>query len=113
MHAKRCLAEAIISAVQNARDEHISDFDFFIRSQDEGFHRVALGYLEDGLQTCTCSHFEDEEKRAIVLELLNDPTYTGIVSGEYALETLRGMRDRHRERQAQAVRVDPTDPDGW
>jgi hypothetical protein len=54
-HTKACLANAMISAIQNGRDNR--DFD------DERFERFAdshspfdwaIGYLDEGLQSCVC-----------------------------------------------------------
>jgi hypothetical protein len=54
-HTKQCYAEALISAVQNFRDnEEMTDFDFRVRVQDGSLKEEAQGYLNDGLQTCTC-----------------------------------------------------------
>ena len=62
MHSKRCLAEAIISAVQNIRDNRqIDDLAFRLAAQRNEFLPEADGYLNDGLQTCTCGAFEEDQ----------------------------------------------------
>lgn len=55
LHSKRCLAQAIISAVENARDEQgQTDHGFRILMQDNRALQWADEYLNDGTQTCTC-----------------------------------------------------------
>ncbi len=59
MHDKRCLANAIICAVENYRDtEGLTDLDFRISAQNNTFLAEADGYLADGLADCRC----DEEQ---------------------------------------------------
>lgn len=54
-HSKKCLANAIICAVQNVRDsEGETDFDFRIAAQDNYFLEIADEYLEGGIATCYC-----------------------------------------------------------
>lgn len=67
-HTVRCLASAMIAAIENRRDELIdatthrfypitpvqADFDFRIWSQDNGAMHDADGYLADGTMSCTC-----------------------------------------------------------
>jgi hypothetical protein len=55
LHSKKCLAEAMISAVQNARDaEDFSALEFTLWAQDGGALADAHEYLNSGLQTCIC-----------------------------------------------------------
>jgi hypothetical protein len=55
LHDKHCYAQAVISAVQNIRDNpNVSSLDFALDVQESGLRDVARGYLNDGLQTCTC-----------------------------------------------------------
>lgn len=55
MHQKKCLAAAIIAAVENMRDnEEASDFDFRIVAQDNTFLTMADEYLDEGMMTCQC-----------------------------------------------------------
>jgi hypothetical protein len=57
MHAKECLAEAMIAAIQNLRDSNTcSDFDFRLYVQDNLPLEWADEYLADGTKTCICSH---------------------------------------------------------
>ena len=54
-HTKKCLASAMISAVQNLRDdEGETDFDFRIAAQDNYFLTLADDYLETRIQSCIC-----------------------------------------------------------
>ncbi len=54
-HTKRCMANAMISAIENARDaEGFSDFDFAIWSQDNRAMWDARENLADGTSVCTC-----------------------------------------------------------
>ena len=53
-HTKKCLASAIISYVQNLRDDNnLSDIGFQLMAQDGVVH-PAYDYLIDGIQTCRC-----------------------------------------------------------
>jgi hypothetical protein len=62
MHSKRCLAEAIISAVQNIRDnQSIDDLAFRLAAQANEFLPEADDYLNTGLQTCTCGAWEEDQ----------------------------------------------------
>ena len=55
MHTKRCLAGAVIAAVENLRDQDgMTHFDFRIAVQDNAMLSEADGYLRDGLFTCIC-----------------------------------------------------------
>lgn len=104
MHRRHCLAEAIISAVQNVRDESgMSDFDFRILAQENRFLPMADDYLETRLQTCTCDHFEHEEKRSLILDSMDMARRLGdhtIISGEYSLDVLREQNARFKQRVA-------------
>lgn len=54
-HSKRCLAAAIVAAIENVRDiEGLSDVGFRLIMQDNPLH-IAEGYLGDGTKTCECS----------------------------------------------------------
>lgn len=56
-HTKRCLANAMISAIQNLRDdEEESDFDFRIAMQDNYSLVLADDYLtwEGNFSICIC-----------------------------------------------------------
>lgn len=54
-HTKACLAEALISAVQNLRDDRDTKLHHFKSAMTNGsLLATADGYLKDGLQTCTC-----------------------------------------------------------
>ena len=61
MHTKKCLAAAMISYIQNIRDdENISDYDFRIVAQENVLF-YADDYLNTELQTCICkTDFEKE-----------------------------------------------------
>jgi hypothetical protein len=66
LHSRRCLAEAIISAVQNLRDEAgQDDHGFRIEMQGNGALPLADLYLNTGLQTCTCGAYQMDEVRAV------------------------------------------------
>ena len=53
-HTKKCLASAMISAIQNLRDmEFGTDFDFRIAAQDNILY-LADEYLATGTQSCIC-----------------------------------------------------------
>jgi hypothetical protein len=55
MHTKRCLAAAIIAAVENLRDDaEETDFEFRIAMQDNYHLTLADDYLNTGLMPCTC-----------------------------------------------------------
>jgi hypothetical protein len=71
LHRKRCLAEAIISAVQNLRDNpQIDSHAFRIAAQNNEFLPEADDYLNTGLQTCTCGAYEIDE---VVTLFKSDP----------------------------------------
>ena len=54
MHSKYCLARAMISAIENARDiAGFSDYDFRLEAQDNFLH-VADDYLDTGTVICIC-----------------------------------------------------------
>lgn len=50
-HSKRCLASAIICAVENERDNE-ENTDVTFRQAD--FLAIGQGYLADGIATCQC-----------------------------------------------------------
>jgi hypothetical protein len=81
MHSKRCLAEAIISAVQNLRDNgQVDSLAFRIAAQNNAFLVEADGYLVDGLQTCTCGAYEEN----LVVEMFrNDPGHAQEVANQW------------------------------
>lgn len=55
MHTKRCLAGAMIAALENMRDdEWVTHFDFRIAAQENQALTLADGYLADGTFTCIC-----------------------------------------------------------
>jgi hypothetical protein len=56
LHEKRCLAAAVIAAVENMRDsEYHTDLSFRIALQNNEALQEADGYLSDGpLMNCTC-----------------------------------------------------------
>jgi hypothetical protein len=56
-HTKKCLARAIIAAVENARDA-LDTFDFRIYAQENRFLADADGYLADALMDCVCGERE-------------------------------------------------------
>lgn len=54
-HTPRCLANAMISAIENMRDlEGQTQCDFRIMAQDNTPLTWADSYLADGTQTCIC-----------------------------------------------------------
>jgi hypothetical protein len=56
MHTKRCLANAIINAVQNYRDnEDVTDHDFALGMQDGLALQHAHEYLQTGTVDCSCN----------------------------------------------------------
>jgi hypothetical protein len=81
MHSKKCLAEAIISAVQNLRDnKQVDDLAFRLAAQANEFLPEADAYLNDGLQTCTCGEYEE----SIVVEMFkNSPDDAQIVANQW------------------------------
>lgn len=55
LHSVKCLASAIIAAVENYRDtEHMTDIEFRLHAQDGTFLRAADEYLAEGLMNCRC-----------------------------------------------------------
>jgi hypothetical protein len=123
MHTKRCLARAVISAVENFRDnEDFTDGDFqdFVtrgsdvtldptRYAQETPYGWAVGYLSDGTATCRCmperGAFEkapgegasEEDVRAWYLkrqEAVDAMIRKGWV-GEDAWNHVEGMCDRY------------------
>ena len=101
MHSKKCLAEAIISAVQNLRDNAlVDDHAFRIAAQNNAFLPEADAYLNDGLQTCTCGAYEEN----LVVEMFrNDPRHAQEVANEWLRDGkispegyLRIARQTHR-----------------
>lgn len=68
-HTKRCLANALICAVENIRDdEGQSDTDFRLAAQDNIFLREADGYLADGIATCLCPSWAESMADQHLLE---------------------------------------------
>jgi hypothetical protein len=66
MHTKKCLAAAIISAVENARDDEGRDsHEFRVMMQNGIALQWADEYLSEGLQTCTCGWAKVEELYAV------------------------------------------------
>ena len=56
MHTRRCLAGALIAAVENLRDtQGLRDFDFRIAVQNNEPLEMADEYLKTGLFTCICN----------------------------------------------------------
>lgn len=56
LHDKRCLANAIINAVENLRDtEGFSDLNFRLSVQTNEALEMADEYLRDGMVTCICA----------------------------------------------------------
>lgn len=53
-HDRKCMAEALISAVQNFRDQEQTDLDFHLMVQNGGLVQEAYEYLRIGLQDCIC-----------------------------------------------------------
>jgi len=59
MHSKRCLASALISAVENLRDaERMTDHQFRMNAQEGSFLAMADDYLADGLSDCLCHSWD-------------------------------------------------------
>jgi hypothetical protein len=60
LHTKECLAEALIAAIENARDSDTgySDFEFRIALQNNELLEWADDYLADGTKTCICPNKE-------------------------------------------------------
>lgn len=55
LHEAACLARALISAIENLRDQdNMDSLTFRQAAQDNTFLATADGYLNDGLQSCTC-----------------------------------------------------------
>lgn len=54
-HDKRCLAAALISAIENMRDAAESSYDFRLDVQSNTMLSEADEYLIGGLQTCSCN----------------------------------------------------------
>lgn len=81
LHSRRCLAEAIISAVQNLRDEAgQDDHGFRIEMQNNGALPLADLYLNTALQTCTCGAWQMDECRAV---FVNDPHEAQVKAARY------------------------------
>lgn len=58
-HTKRCLAAAMICAIENARDtEDLGDIEFRILMQENIALTWADDYLATGTATCTCPEVE-------------------------------------------------------
>ena len=58
-HTKKCMARALICAIENLRDdENLSDIGFALEVQDgTNLRSIALDYY-DGLLDCICPPFE-------------------------------------------------------
>lgn len=55
LHEKVCLGQAMISAIENFRDdEHMTDHEFTLYAQDGMVLQTARKYLHDDLQNCIC-----------------------------------------------------------
>lgn len=67
-HTKRCMADAMISVLQNFRDDSgVRAYEFSLLGQDGSFYRTALEYLDSGLSTCQCPPRFVEESHYLVL----------------------------------------------
>lgn len=106
MHSRRCLAEAIISAVQNLRDEvGQDDHTFRIAMQGNEPLQLADLYLNTGLQSCTCGAHQMDECREV---FVNDPHEAqgmatrylrrGVISPEQYLRLARSTQRMDTER---------------
>lgn len=54
LHTKKCLAHAVICAVENLRDTNGTDLEFRVHLQDNLPLEWADSYLSDGTVTCLC-----------------------------------------------------------
>jgi hypothetical protein len=67
-HTKRCMASAMISAVQNARDsEYFTDHEFALWAQRGGALDDAVMYLRDDITDCQCPPRYEEDSHYFVI----------------------------------------------
>lgn len=74
MHSKRCLAAAIIAAVENLRDvEGQEDHGFRMAMEDNMALAEADSYLNDGTMPCSCGEYTVEQLFASFERHSHDP----------------------------------------
>ena len=61
LHTRRCLAHAMVCAVENMRDAAGSDHDFRIMAQEGAALAWADEYLTSGTATCLCDDAPADE----------------------------------------------------
>lgn len=54
-HDKRCLAHALICAIENLRDSNLLAIEFAMRVAEGTPSRMAEDYLDSGTVTCRCN----------------------------------------------------------
>lgn len=54
LHDKRCIAAALICAVENARDSELSVAELVELASSGDLYRWAASYIRDGLTACRC-----------------------------------------------------------
>ena len=70
-HTKRCLAKALICAIENARDlSFVSAIDFRVWAQNNEMLEWADMYLDEGTTECICPE---------VSEVIKDPMYGDVI----------------------------------
>lgn len=95
LHEKRCLAAAMIAAVENLRDVGASimnDHGFRIAMQEGYALRDADSYLNEGIMTCTCTApWPEDVEAALTEEVQRQPQCWRQVVARYNTE----MHDGH------------------
>lgn len=82
MHERRCLARAIISAVENLRDsDAFTDLGFRLQMQDNHALTEADDYLNTGMVDCICTAPWPEDEADLAEEVRSNPTcWTHVVA---------------------------------
>lgn len=79
-HSVRCLAQAMISAIENARDarselfggdEYTQEVEFRLWAQDNIALQWADEYLKDGTADCLCDPIDTPDGRAALEHFVN------------------------------------------
>lgn len=89
LHHPRCLAKAVIAAVENLRDSHLDAkadathlaLDFRVALQENMPLEWADGYLLDGTTECVCPEPWPNDERLVTRQYAVVPLTTMVVGG--------------------------------
>src|ERR1041384_2371290 len=84
-HSKRCLAKAMICAVENFRDAEAITLTEFVEFAQRDVLTTAQGYLADGLLDCSCALLDRTGAE------ITNPYYRCRFTDEFAVVTTTGV----------------------